>query len=99
MENKNYTFNDYVFGETVVRYVIMNETKKVFMLLIPKSTIDDVCCNYKRYVRDYQFSDNYDYHPGALCHLHLSHHYISSCNDSMRLGQSFDEMYFKSQKK
>ena len=31
---KNYKYNDYVFGETVVRYVIMNETKRVFMMLL-----------------------------------------------------------------
>ena len=96
---KNYKFNDYVFGETVVRYVIMNETKRVFMMLIPKDTLSDVCDDYNSYPIVSQFGDNHDYCAGALCHLHLSHHYISPCNDSMHLGQSFDEMYFKSQKK
>ena len=95
----NYTFNDYIFGETVVRYIIMNDTKKVFMMLIPIDTLSCICDDYDSYPIVSQFGDNHDYHSGALCHLHLSHHYISPCNDSMRLGQSFDEMYFKSQKK
>ena len=97
--SKNYTFNDYAFGETIVRYVIMNETKRVFMMLIPKDTLSDVCDDYNTYPNESQFSDYHDFRAGALCHLHLSHHYISPCCDSMRLGQSFDEMYFKSQKK
>lgn len=92
-----YTHNDYIFQDTIVRYVILNETKQVFMMLMPKSTMDSVSAHYKTYARDYQFSDFYDYKAGALCHLHLSHHYISPCADSMHFGQSFDELYFKSQ--
>lgn len=35
---KNYTHYDYKFEKTTVRYVITDEEKAVFMLLIPNGT-------------------------------------------------------------
>lgn len=95
--SKNYTFKDYTFGSTTVRYVIMNDTKIVFMLLVPSHRLGEIYDTYESINIDTDFSFNKDWLAGTLCHLHLSHHYRSPMSGSMKFGQSFTEMYFKSQ--
>ena len=97
--SKNYTFNDYTFGKTTIRYVIMNDTKKVFMLLLPSNRINEVNDTYKTVNIDDDFSYNKDWIAGTLCYLHLSHHYLSPMSGSFKLSQSTYEMKFKSQQK
>ncbi len=94
---KSYTVKEYVFGKTCVRYTIMNDTQKVFMNLLPVSADAEVCDNYKNYSIDNQFTDHVDWYAGAIAHIHLSHHTQPPYCDTCKLGQSYKEMYFKSQ--
>ena len=97
MSTKKYEAKDYVFGNTIVRYVIMNDTKKVFLNLLPKGTEHLVDDRYESYPEDSQFMDCVDFESGALAHLHLSHHVITPACGHMKYGDSFDTLLFKSQ--
>lgn len=94
---KNYTFKDYTFGKTTVRYITLNETKAVFMLLIPSSRIDEINDTYKTINVGEDFPFNKDFAGGALCHIHLAHHFHSPIASSMKMGEAFFKLAFKSQ--
>ncbi len=93
----NYINKDYHLGSTLVRYTIMNDTKKVFLSIIPDGTEKSWNCDLKAYTKDSQFSDVFDYYAGALCHLQLSHHWRSPYAGGCKLGQSYNDMKYKSQ--
>ncbi len=95
---ENYTYKDYTFGKTTVRYVIMNETKMVFMLLIPSHRLDEIYDTYKTVEIGTDFPFNKDFVGGTLCHLHLSHHFRSPIAGSYKLGESFFRLAYKDQK-
>ena len=95
MDSK-YTVKQYTFGDTVVRYTIMNDSQKVFMNLLPVGT-PDVNDNYARYELDFQFMDHYDWYPGALGHIQLSHHSKAPSCSSCKYTQSYKDLVFKSQ--
>lgn len=94
---KNYTVKEYEFKNTNVRYIIVNQSKKVFLQLIPKDCNAKINDAYKKLDFNSQFMDSYDYFEGALCHLHLSHHSNSPYSNSFKLSGSYDNMYFKDQ--
>ena len=96
---KNYTTKDYIFGNTCVRYVIMDETKKVFMYLLPTGVDAEVDDTYWREERDSEFMDHYDWYPGTLCYIHLSHHGRIGYTNSYKLSEGYDALWFKSQEK
>lgn len=93
----NHTNKDYRLGSTLVRYTIMNDTGKVFMRLVPDNAPEIPDDNFTAYKKDSQFSDCYDWFAGALCHLQLSHHSRSPYAGGCKLGQSYDDMRYKSQ--
>ncbi len=95
--SKNYTYKDYVFGRTTVRYVILNESKNVFMLLIPNSRIGEINDTYESINVGEEFPYNKDFAGGTLCHLHLSHHFRSPLSGSFKFSESFYKLAFKSQ--
>ncbi len=94
---KNYTFKDYTFGNTTVRYVILDETKNVFMLLLPTNRLDEVNDTYKAVTVDTDFPYNKDFAGGTLCHLQLAHHFRSPLASSNKMSESFYKLAFKSQ--
>ena len=96
--SKNYTYKDYTFGKTTVRYVILNDTKVVFMHLIPTDRLDEVCDRYETVEIDTDFPLNKDFVGGTLCHLHLSHHFRSPIPGSYKVGEAFYKMAYKEQK-
>lgn len=65
---KNYTYIDYRFEKTTVRYVITDEEKAAFMLLIPngcESRINDDY--YTKKLNDEGFPNHMDWYPARLC--------------------------------
>lgn len=94
---KNYTAKEYVLGTTRVRYVIENDTKRVFLILLPLDCESEVCDRYETYHIDGQFDDHVDWYAGTLAHIHLAHHTKSPYCNTSKLGQSYRDMYFKSQ--
>ncbi len=94
---KNYTVREYTFGNTCVRYVIMNDTQKVFMYLLPTGVDAEVDDTYWREERDSEFMDHYDWYPGTLCYVHLSHHGRIGYTNSYKLSEGYDALKFKSQ--
>ncbi len=95
--SKNYTYKDYIFGKTTVRYVILNESKNVFMLLIPSNRTDEINDTYESVNLGKDFPYNKDFAGGTLCHLHLSHHFRSPLAGSFKMSESFYKLAFKSQ--
>lgn len=93
---KNYTYTDYIFEETTVRYV--NVDGSVFMLLIPNDTVDRVNDDYfKKVINDGGFPNHMDWFPGSLVHLHLSHHALPIYENSLKYSESTRMLKFASQ--
>ncbi len=90
-------YKDYEFGSTLVRYIISEESSKVFLNLLPKDAKKQPTEKYETYEKGGQFPDNFDWFDGALFHLSLSHHARSPYANGYKLGNSYDDMYFKSQ--
>ncbi len=93
----SYIYKDYDFGKTLVRYIISKESGKVFLNLLPKDALKKPLERYESFSSDGQFADNYDWFDGALFHLHLSHYSRSPYPNSLKYGDSYDEMRFKKQ--
>ncbi len=97
-DRKNYTYTDYTFGKTTVRYVVMNDTKAVFMLLFPTDMTERVCDCYDTVrLNEMGFPNNCDWYAGALVHLHLSHHYTPMCENSYKMSESTKKLKFDRQ--
>ena len=97
-KNKNYEFYDYIFEKTTVRYVVMDDTKAVFMLLIPNGTESDINDNYNTVkVNDNGFPNHRDWFAGSLVHLHLSHHCTPMYENSLKLSESTKKLKFANQ--
>ena len=94
----NYTIKEYEFSSTCVRYIILNENKKVFLQLIPKKCDTKIVNKYEKFSIDGQFADCYDFFAGSLCHIRLAHHSNPPYCNSLKLSDSYDDMYFKEQK-
>lgn len=95
---KRYTYYDYRFEKTTVRYVIMDETKAVFMLLIPNSTEGLINDDYEtKIINDEGFPNYMDWFPGALVHLHLSHHATPVYENGLKYSESTRKLHFDSQ--
>ncbi len=90
-----FSVKEYSFEKTVVRYVFANE--KVFMQLLPVDCGEKPTDNYERYTVDYQFMDHVDWYPGALAHIHLSHHSKSPYVDGCKFSGGYKALKFKSQ--
>ncbi|MEE0866902.1 MAG: glycoside hydrolase family 36 protein [Clostridia bacterium] len=96
MQN-SYTNKDYKLGSTLVRYTVMDNSGKVFLSLVPDGAPEPPKDNFNSYKTDSQFADCYDWFPGALCYVQLSHHCRSPYAGGCKLGQSYDDLKFKSQ--
>lgn len=94
--SNTYTVKEYTFGDTVVRYTIIDDTQKIFMNLLPVST-PSVNDNFARYELESQFMDHYDWYPGALGHIQLAHHSKAPSCSSCKFTRSYKELVFKSQ--
>ena len=98
IENSIYTFYDYIFEKTTVRYVVMNKSKNVWMSIFPNEFVEKINSNYdtvKTNVDD--FPDNRDWFAGSLVHLHLGHHMTSMYENSYKFGESTKNLKFISQ--
>lgn len=96
---KNYTYYDYEFEKTTVRYVVTDEIKAVFMLLIPNGMMDRINDYYStKKINDEGFPNHMDWYPGALVHLHLAHHSTPMYENSLKLSESTKMLRFSSQK-
>ena len=93
-----YTYKDYEFGKTLLRYVISDETGKAFLNLLPIDAQVPVNESFRSFSAGSDFDDQYDWYGGALFHVRLSHHAIPPYPNSYKLGDSFDDMHFKEQK-
>ena len=94
---KNYSVKEYKFNSTRVKYIILDESKKVFLQLLPENCDTNIIDRYYNFSCGGQFSDSYDFYAGSLCHIHLSHHSNSPYSNSLKLSDSYDDMYFKEQ--
>lgn len=95
---KNYTSYDYQFEKTTVRYVVMDDTKATFMLLIPNGMQELVCDEY--YTKQFNsdgFPNHQDWFAGSLVHLHLSHHATPEYSNSLKRSESTAALMFVSQ--
>jgi len=95
---KNYTYYDYEFEKTTVRYVVMNDSKSVFMLLIPNGMQELINDTYETVkIDDGGYSNHKDWMPGSIVHLHLSHHMNSMFDNSFKFGESIKKLKFDKQ--
>ena len=95
---KNYTSYDYQFEKTTVRYVVMDESKNTFMLLIPNGMENLVCDEYfTRKFNNEGFPNYQDWFTGSLVHLHLSHHATPEYSNSLKRSESTTKLAFVSQ--
>lgn len=95
---KNYTYIDYKFEKTIVRYVITDENKAVFMLLIPCNAEKEVNDDYFTVKNcDEGFPNHMDWFPGSLVHIHLSHHATPIYENGLKYSESTRMLYFLSQ--
>ena len=94
---RDYHLKEYVFGNSVVRYVIIDGTKKVFLQLFPKESVVNTDEALQIYENEGQFSYRYDWFCGALCHIHLAHHSQSPYANSCKMSDSYDDLRFDEQ--
>ncbi len=95
---KNYTFYEYKFEKTTVRYIIIDDTKSTFMLLIPNGMENRIRDDYyTKKIDDEGFPNNLDWYPGSIVHLHLSHHCTPMYENSLKLSQSTKQLKFAAQ--
>ena len=95
---KNYTHYDYMFEKTTVRYVVTDEEKAVFMLLIPNGTEGIINDDYyTKKINDEGFPNHMDWFPGSLVHLHLSHHATPIYENGLKYSESTRKLRFNSQ--
>ena len=92
----NYTVKEYEFENTLVRYIIADDSKKCFLQLVPGESKDNIK-QFAPYKKNSQFVDCYDWFCGALCHIELSHHSRSPYANGCKLGDSYDDLKFESQ--
>lgn len=93
-----YISTDYTFEKTMVRYVVMKDTKAVFMLLIPRGMEENINTRYETFKENYMgYPNNYDWFAGSLVHLHLSHHCTPMYDNSYKLSESTKKLKFESQ--
>ena len=85
----NYTFYDYKFSKTTVRYVVMSDTKAVFMLLLPCGMEDKVNDTFEKViVNDGGYPNHLDWYAGSLVHLHLAHHTTPMPDATFKLSET-----------
>ena len=95
---KNYSYCDYKFDKTTVRYVVMNDGGNTFMLLIPAGMEHLVNDTYETVqTMDGGYPDNYDWMPGSLVHVHLTHHMTPMADSGFKFSQSSMQLKFHSQ--
>lgn len=95
---KNYTYFDYTFEETTVRYVLMDETKKMFMLMVPRGMEDKIIDNYETTkLREDGYPDHRDWFAGTLVHIHLSHHMTPMLDNSLKYSETVNLLKFDRQ--
>ena len=94
----NYTFYDYKFSKTTVRYVVMSDTKAVFMLLLPCGMEDKVNDTFKKViVTDGGYPNHLDWYAGSLVHLHLAHHTTPMPDATFKLSETTKSLKFDRQ--
>ena len=97
-EFQKYTFYEYVFEQTTVRYVVMKEEQNVFLLLIPNELIEKTTDDFETHkLLDNGFVNNEDWYPGSLVHLHLSHHYTPMYDNGYKFSQSTKNLKYQNQ--
>ena len=94
----NYSVKEYEIKNTCIRYIVLDDSKKVFLQLVPKNCDAPINDKYASFSLDGQFADCYDFFAGSLCHIKLAHHCNSPYSNSLKLSDSYDDMYFKEQK-
>jgi len=94
----NYTVKEYEITNTYVRYIVLDDSKKVFLQLVPKNCDAGINDKYANFSIDGQFADCYDFFAGSLCHIRLAHHSNPPYCNSLKLSESYDDMYFKDQR-
>lgn len=93
---KNYTYTDYIFDKTTVRYI--NVQNSVFMLLLPNGTENSINDDYyTKKINDEGFPNHMDWFPGSLVHLHLAHHATPIYENGLKYSESTRMLRFASQ--
>ncbi len=96
---ERYQFIDYIFEKTTVRYVVIKQSKSIFLLLIPNSLVEFASSSFEtNKLYENGFPNVEDWYPGALVHIHLSHHYTPMYDNSLKFSESTKSLYFKEQK-
>lgn len=99
MTEKNYSFTDYKFDKTTVRYIVINDTKATFMLIFPSDMKNKLVDRFETVkLQENGFPNNCDWFAGALVHLHLSHHYTPMYENSYKMSESTKKLKFVDQK-
>ncbi len=97
-QNERYSFYDYIFNKTVVRYVVIKETGNVFMQLLPIGLEEKTNLIFdKVIVEDSGYANHLDWYPGSLVHLHFSHHTTPMPDNSFKLSESTKALQFENQ--
>lgn len=96
---KNYTYTDYIFSKTTVRYIVMNDSKAVFMLLFPNDFSHMVTTEFETVkYRENGFPNHCDWYAGSLVHLHLAHHCTPMYENGYKMSESTKNLKFVGQK-
>ncbi len=91
-------FYDYKFFKTTARYVVMEDTKATFLVLIPNGMEDLMNTTFEKVVIDDKgYPNHLDWYPGSLVHLHLSHHTTPMPDNSFKLSESTKALKFHRQ--
>lgn len=97
-QNERYSFYDYIFNKTIVRYVVIKETKNVFLQLLPTDIAHKANSIFdKVIVEDSGYVNHLDWYPGSLVHLHFSHHATPMPDNSFKLSESTKALRFENQ--
>ena len=98
MNTTKATFYDYEFSKTIVRYVVMNDTKSVFMVLLPKGMEQLMNTTFEKVIIDDNgYPNHLDWFPGSLVHIHLAHHTTPMPDATFKLSESTKALKFERQ--
>ncbi len=95
---QSYTFYDYKFSKTTIRYVVMNDTKNVFLVLLPNGMESEMNTTFEKVIVEKKgYYNHLDWFAGSLVHVHLAHHTTPMPDATFKLSESTKALKFDRQ--
>ncbi len=93
--NEKFTFYDYRFDKTILRYVVINENKSIFLCLLPTDKEHLMNTAFEKVIIDNNgYPNHLDWFSGSLVHLHFSHHTTPMYDNSLKSSESTKALKF-----